>query len=74
MEKPTHLISATGKTMVTQEFADEYLEYYLSPIGSRQPPKVIVRNGYKEDIARHRFPIDPSAQKKDNSVERNKLN
>jgi hypothetical protein len=58
MEKPTNYVSATGKVIVSQEFADAYLEYYLSPIGSRDPPNVSVSNHYNEDVARHRLLSD----------------
>ena len=46
-EKPTHYITRSGKTRVTQEYADAYLEWWLQPITTRLPrPKVVIQSNF----------------------------
>lgn len=57
MEREHCCITPCGKVVVNKSLADDWLDYWLVPIGTRMftqlpKPKMIINDGYNDEIAR----------------------
>lgn len=57
MERENCYITPTGKVVLNESLRDDWLDYWLVPIGTKMftqlpKPKIILRDGYNDDIAR----------------------